>query len=52
MWKDVNYWAVFEEGPDGHSTDRELFRGSMTACRKWEKKHGGIVSKVILEWID
>lgn len=48
MWIDVDYWAVFDKNDD----DLELFRGSMTACRRWAKKHGGTVAHVFMENIE
>ena len=42
-WKDVDYWAVFDEN------EKQLFRGSKTACNKFARKNHRTVSHVILE---
>ncbi len=44
-WISVDYWAVFSE----LDPDEILFRGSMTACKKWAKKNHGVVGHVISE---
>lgn len=44
MWKDVDYWNVCDD------SDKELFRGTRSQCRRFAGKRDGMhVYHVIME---